>query len=386
MLKYTRFMLVYLWMLGTTLGLFLGGQWLWLGFALTLLLFVLGDAFAGDDLSVPDYKHTWVFNLMLYFTLPLLLLMLTGVAWVFGTGDPLGIAGIVTHYTGYDIVAARNQSTMVDYIGAIFNISIVIAFTGTNVGHELTHRTWDPVSMFIGRWLLASSLDAQFSIEHVYGHHVNIATTKDPATAVRGQNIYGFIVRSALGQIGSAWHLEKDRLKKHGRGALTWHNKILRGHLMAATLAVGAYQIGGLTGMGGFLLCALGAKVILEVINFLEHYGLCRVIGKPVQPRHSWNSNAKMSGYLLFNLTRHSDHHANGDKPFWTLLPYPDAPVMPYGYITMLLIALVPPAWERLMTPLLQDWDRVHASDEELILVRRQNEESGMPALMQGAV
>lgn len=147
---------------------------------------------------------------------------------------------------------------------------------------------------------------------------------------------------------------------------------------MSIALATGAYAIGGGTGLLGFLICAAGGKAGLEVINFIEHYGLCRVAGEPVQPRHSWNSNAKMSGYALFNLTRHSDHHANGDKPFWNLLPYPDAPMMPYGYITMLLIALVPPMWKRMMVPRLDEWDRVHASPQELLLAQEQNAKSGL--------
>ena len=383
MLKYTRFMLVHLWLLGGTASLFLGGPWLWMGLALTLVLFVVGDAVAGDDMLVPDYKHTWFFNLMLYLTLPSLLFMLAGVAWAFGTGDPLNISEFVMSYTGYDMIAARAQTTTLDYIGAVFNMGIVIVLSGTVVGHELTHRTWDPFSMFVGKWLLASSLDVQFAIEHVYGHHVNIATSIDPATAVRGQGVYGFVISSTIGQISSAWHLEKDRLAKLDRGAWTWRNRILRGHLMAVTLAVGAYQIGGWSGTVGFLMCAIAGKFFLEVVNYLEHYGLCRVIGEPVQPRHSWNSNAKMSGYLLFNLTRHSDHHANGDKPFWTLLPYPDAPMMRFGYITMMLIVLVPPVWKRMMVPKLQEWDRAHASDAELVLANEQNKNSGMSTLIQ---
>jgi Fatty acid desaturase len=382
MFKYLKFTLVHLWVLGGTIGLFMGGEWLWLGLAVTLTLFVLGDALAGKDMSVPEYKHAWLFNLLLYSTLPSLLLLLVAVAWAFGSVDPLGIAPLVESYTGYDMILGREQTTMLDYVGAVFNVAILIVLAGTNVGHELTHRTWDPLSMVIGRWLLAASWDAQFSIEHVYGHHVNIATRKDPATASRGENVYGFMIRSTIGQIGSAWHLETSRLKKCGHGVWTWRNRILRGHLMSVSLAVGAYMIGGWSGLLGFLICALGGKAGLEVINYIEHYGLCRVPGEPVQPHHSWNSNAKMSGYTLFNLTRHSDHHANGDKPFWKLLPYPDAPMMPYGYITMLLIALVPPVWKRMTISLLQNWDRVYASPDEQILTNQQNRESGIDVLV----
>jgi len=386
MLKYTRFTLVHLWLMGGTIGLYLGGQWMWLGLAVTLTLFVIGDALAGKDLSVPDYKHTWFFNLTLYMALPSLLLMLSGVAWIFGTGDPLNIAPFVEHYTGYDILAARARSTVFDYVGAVFNVALLIVLAGTNVGHELTHRTWDPVSMIIGRWLLAASWDAQFSIEHVYGHHVNIGTPKDPATARRGENVYSFIVRSTIGQIKSAWHLETSRLHKSGRRTWTLRNRVLRGHLMSMTLAAGAYQIGGVTGLGGFLLCAAAGKAGLEIINYLEHYGLVRVEGEPIQPHHSWNTNAKMSGYTLFNLTRHSDHHANGDKPFWKLLPYPDAPNIGFGYITMLLIALIPPLYKRVMASRLKGWYSDHATPEELLIVKQQEKEFGLLPMVPSTV
>ena len=102
---------------------------------------------------------------------------------------------------------------------------------------------------------------------------------------------------------------------------------------------------------------SLYGKSWLELINYVEHYGIVRVPGAPVEPRHSWNCNRRISGYLLYNLTRHSHHHAMGEKPFWQLRAYPDTPTMPLGYLGMVLIALIPPLWDRVMIPMVLAWD-----------------------------
>lgn len=116
---------------------------------------------------------------------------------------------------------------------------------------------------------------------------------------------------------------------------------------------------------------------MLECVNYLEHYGLVRAPGSKVEPRHSWNSNAWMSSTVLYNLTRHSDHHAEGSKPFWRLRPLPDAPMLPTGYMGMILLALVPPLFRRVMEPRLRIWDRDHATAAERELARQADLRAG---------
>jgi alkane 1-monooxygenase len=131
--------------------------------------------------------------------------------------------------------------------------------------------------------------------------------------------------------------------------------------------------MGGLQALAYFVMCALWGKALLEIVNYMEHYGMVRNPATPVQPRHSWNTNRRISSWSLFNLTRHSHHHAQGEVAYQALRPYPDAPMMLNGYLTTIVIALVPPLWTHLMTPKVQAWDRDFASDEERALAATAN-------------
>ena len=298
-----------------------------------------------------------------------------------GESDPLGYGAFVHGLTGFDVIAARNATTAFDYVGGFITAALYVTLMSTLVAHELTHRTWDKAAMFVGRWLLAFSWDVGFATEHVYGHHVRLGTPADPATAPRGRNVYEQIVRATIATNVSAYELERDRLRKLGKPVFSLHNAYLRGHLMSLSLAIAAYAINGFTGLAFFLGMALGAKVILEIVNYMEHYGIVRVPTLPVQPRHSWNSNKRMSSWATFNLTRHSHHHAQGEVPFWDLRPYHDAPMMPSGYLTTIFLTLVPPIWNRVMVPRLLEWDRKFASPEERKLAAIANAKSGIPEL-----
>jgi alkane 1-monooxygenase len=267
-------------------------------------------------------------------------------------------------------------------VSAIIATGLMIGMVGTIPAHELTHRTWDPVSMFIGRWLLAFSFDTIFSIEHVYGHHRYVSTTEDPATAPRGRNVYVHILASTIKGNVSAWHLEAGRLQRGGHGALTWRNAVIRGHLMSVLLVGVAWAMGGGAAAAFFTACALWGKALLEIVNYMEHYGMVRDAASPVQPRHSWNTNKRVSSWAMFNLTRHSHHHAQGEVPYQDLKPFPDAPMMINGYLTTIMVALLPPLWHRLMTPKVLEWDQRFASPRERELASQANAVSGIADLM----
>ena len=254
----------------------------------------------------------------------------------------------------------------------------MIGMVGTITAHELTHRTWDPVSMFFGRWLLAFSFDTSFAIEHVYGHHRYVSTIHDPATAPRGRNVYHHVLASTLKGNLSAWHIEARRLKRRGHSVWSIHNAFLRGHLMSVVLIALAWVIGGPVAAGFFIACALWGKALLEIVNYMEHYGIVRDPATPVQPRHSWNTTKRISSWSMFNLTRHSHHHAQGEVPYQDLKPFPEAPQMISGYLTTILVAMVPPLWHAMMTPKVIAWDRDFASDHEREMARRANAKSGI--------
>jgi alkane 1-monooxygenase len=377
--KYLKFAGVYAFTLATALGIALGGAWMWLGAVVIYGVMIVGDELLGDDYSEPDYRFRWLLDSMLYLALPVLGFLCFVIAWMAGTGDLLGFGAWVQANLGHDMFAAREASGAVSWLGAIIGSALTFAALGTNIGHELTHRTTDAGAMFVGRWLLALTLDAEFSIEHVYGHHRRLATPADPATARRGESFYTFLFRSIVGQTRSAFELERGRLQTLGHGTWTWHNRYLRGWLMSAALvAVFAYAAGP-AGAAIFLLTAFAGRTVLEAVNYFEHYGLVRHPDEPVEPRHSWNSNKRLSNAVFFNLARHSHHHAQGDAKFWQLRSYREAPTLPFGYLTSMLLVYVLPGWYRnRMTPLLLEWDRHHASPVERQLAAQANRASGM--------
>jgi NAD(P)H-flavin reductase/ferredoxin len=351
--------------------LFAGGRGITFGLLAVVAFYVLGDGFGGDDKSTPNYRTPWVLTVQLWFALPLLALIAFASVWGVSETDVFGAGAFVRDVFGYDALAAREATTWPHHISAWVLTGLMIGMVGTIPAHELTHRTWDKVSMFVGRWLLAFSFDTSFAIEHVYGHHRYVATTEDPATAPRGRNVYAHIVLSTLRGNVSAWHIEASRLRKRGLSLFSFHNEFLRGHAMSLLLVCTTYAMGGVTAAVYFAACALLGKALLEVVNYMEHYGMVRVPTEPVRPRHSWNSTRRLSSWTLFNLTRHSHHHAQGEVPYHKLRPYPDAPQMIGGYLTTILVALVPPLWHALMTPKVRSWDEHHASPAERGLAER---------------
>ncbi|MBB6342165.1 alkane 1-monooxygenase [Pseudomonas fluvialis] len=363
-----------------------GGAWITFGLIAVLVIYLVGDAICGDDTSTPQFKHPGILTVQLWLALPLLAFIVFSALWSFSNGDFLGFGAALTQLTGYDLVAARDATFAGHYVSTVLITGLMIGMVGTIPAHELTHRTWDPISMLVGRWLLAFSFDTIFAIEHVYGHHRYVSTTEDPATAPRGRNVYFHILASTLKGNVSAWKIEQKRLKRKGHSLFGWHNAVLRGHLMSVLLVVAAYVIGGWQTALFFTACALWGKALLEIVNYMEHYGMVRNPATPVQPRHSWNTNKRISSWTMFNLTRHSHHHAQGEVPYQDLKPFPDAPMMVGGYLTTIIVALIPPLWHKLMTPKVLDWDQRYATDEERLLAIQANARSGIRALQQANV
>ena len=367
------------------LSVLAGGHFVTAGLLGVLTLYVIGDAVGGDDTSTPKYKRPGILTVQLWLALPLLAFIVFSAVWSVSSGDPLGFGAGISRLTGWDVLAAREATSFGHHVSTWVLTGLMIGMIGTITAHELTHRTWDPVSMLVGRWLLAFSFDTTFAIEHVYGHHRYVSTLEDPATAPRGRNVYFHVVASTLKGNVSAWHIEALRLKKRRLAVFSWHNAFLRGHLMSVALVGLAFLLGGPRAAAFFVACALWGKALLEIVNYMEHYGMVRNPLVPVQPRHSWNTNRRVSSWSMFNLTRHSHHHAQGEVPYQDLKPYPNAPMMINGYLTTLLVAMIPPLWHHLMTPKVLAWDRDYANDEERELAALANARSGIPALVRAA-
>jgi len=342
------------------IGILLGGLWMWFGFVVLFVVVILGDALFSEDESQPKVKYPFALKVPLYLTLPVVALLLVAFAWSLGSNndDLFNIAHILSLIFNYDFILARNVSTGFHYVGAVLGCGFIVASYGTNVGHELIHRAQNWKLVLVGRWLLSASCNADFSVEHIYGHHAFVGTKKDPATAFRGQNVYGFFIKStALGHV-SAWKIELKRLRKKKHYIFSWNNKILTGYLMSLVWCLLFFYAAAWFGVALFLAQALLAKFLLEATNYMEHYGLTRDIKTPVGPQHSWNTNKQISGIVLFSLTRHSSHHEKPKLDYWKLDPYVKAPKMPFGYLTTLLVTMIPPLWKSVIHPLLDRWEK----------------------------
>lgn len=238
---------------------------------------------------------------------------------------------------------------------AIISLGLMSGGIGITVAHELMHRPqrW---ARALAELLMGSVAYAHFCIEHVHGHHRHVATPLDPASSRLGESLWAFLPRTVVGGLRSAWRIEAERMRRAGRPVLHVGNRMLRyAAVQAVVLATLASTLGGI-GIAVYLAQAAVAIAMLEIVNYVEHYGLARertADGRyeRVAPRHSWNANHRVSNWLLFNLQRHSDHHFLASRPYDALRHYDDVPQLPAGYATMVVLALVPPLWRRVMDP-----------------------------------
>jgi len=185
---------------------------------------------------------------------------------------------------------------------------------------------------------------------HNEGHHRNVATPNDSATAKKNEWVFLFWIRSHFGSYAEAWQIESNRLFKKGISTFSFHNKMIVYSLANALLLLGIYFYLGFFTLTAFILAAIFGILLLETVNYIEHYGLLRGRDKNgkyerVKHQHSWNSDSVLSKLFLFNLSRHSDHHFKGSKKYQILESLPQSPQMPTGYPGMMLLALIPPLW-----------------------------------------
>jgi alkane 1-monooxygenase len=251
--------------------------------------------------------------------------------------------------------------TAAEAVGAVFTLGIALGTFGINVGHELGHRR-SMLMQNLAKAALMASLYVHFFIEHNRGHHAKVATPEDPVYSPRGTSMYGHWLRAVPGTWMESWNLEEERLARKGRSPWTWDNEHIR--LQLAQLGVIGFfvALAGPLATLGWIAAAVVGFLLLESVNYIEHYGLERrklATGKyeRVLPIHSWNSDHPVGRVLLFELTRHSDHHANPGRPYQVLRSFPEAPQFPTGYPGMVLLATVPPLFYRVMHPRLAKWE-----------------------------
>lgn len=294
-----------------------------------LLLPVIKTNLSEDEIEVKKNKK--LFDALLLFNLPI-------------------IYGLVVY--AVFTVTTKNLST-IEFVGLVLSVGIVLGTNGINVAHELGHRK----SLFMrvcAKLLLLPSFYMHFYIEHNFGHHAHAATPEDPATAKYNQTVYSFWLTSVTKQYYNAWRIQRNLLKKANarffsiQHDMLWYTLLQIGYLV---IAFAAFDVTGLyfalgTGIVGFLL--------LESVNYIEHYGLLRNIKpsgryEPVKEIHSWNSNHLIGRIILYELTRHSDHHYRASKKYQLLNYHEISPQMPYGYPTSIVLSFFPPLWFKIM-------------------------------------
>lgn len=331
---------------------------LWGGWLVLLLpvyswaMFSLLDAVLGlnednADLNTPEAGLFW-YRLVTLIWFPLQALTLFGLIWYVPQAGHLGLW---------------------EKVGLFFGMGVISGTIGINYAHELMHQkaAWE---RWLGDLLLATVLYSHFRTEHLRVHHLYVGTPRDPVTARYNEGFLRFLPRVLWQCPQSAFRAEAAMLAR--RGLPWWHasNPFWRyAALQLLALAV-AVALGGWQGVGLFLLQAASAVWQLELVNYIEHYGLTRrYLGEGkyehVLPRHSWNAAHRASNWLLINLQRHSDHHYKPDRRFPLLQTYEtaEAPQLPFGYPVMTALAMVPPLWRRRMNPRVRDWRRQHYPD-----------------------
>ena len=287
----------------------------------------LNDEEASRKLKSP------LFDLFLYINLPLTF-------------------GIAAYYLW---LVSEGGFSRVEWIGLTLTVGIALGSNGINVAHELGHRqsTWERL---MGKLLLLPSLYMHFYIDHNFGHHQTIGTPEDPSSAKYNQPVYAFWLQSVIGEYFNAWKIQKQLLSIKEKGFFSFQNDMFWFTVFQFLYLLVVYIVFGFDSLLMAAILALISVLLLQTINYIEHYGLRRqklASGRYERARevHSWNSNHVLGRVMLYELTRHSDHHHRANKKYQLLEYHKTSPQMPYGYPTSMVISLIPPLWFAIMNP-----------------------------------
>lgn len=270
--------------------------------------------------------------------------------------------------------------SVVEVVGIVLSSGVVSGGIGITVSHELMHKN-SKFEQFLSKFMLAFTCYMHFYIEHLQGHHKRVATHEDPASSRLGESLYAFVPRSVIGSFMSAWELEMNRLARKDISWLSWRNQMLWFIGLPLMIAAALGLCFGPMAIAYFAVQSVVGFTLLEVVNYIEHYGLARQKQQRgyerVTPLHSWNADHAFSNYVLFKLQRHADHHAWPKRRYQTLRTWDFSPKMPTGYSGMMLLALFPPLWRRVVDPMVERYNglyaqRISATDSYLIRPREE--------------
>lgn len=316
-----------------------GSEW-WLAAPIVFSygLVPLLDWLLGEDRSnppeqtVPALENDPYYRYLTWAAVPLHVVSLLIAAW-WATTQGLGVGGWLT-------------------LAVVTGLASGLAI---NTAHEMGHKH-GAIEQWLSRLALAVPAYGHFTVEHNFGHHRDVATPDDCASARYNESIYRFATREMPGSLARAWRIERRRLARRGKSAWSRHNTIVQSWLLSLVLYCGLVMVLGLEALAFVLVHNAVAWFQLTSANYVEHYGLLRQRRddgryERCRPHHSWNSNHVFSNLLLFHLERHSDHHANPTRRYQSLRHFEDLPSLPTGYFGMFVLAYLPPLWFRIMNP-----------------------------------
>ncbi len=251
-------------------------------------------------------------------------------------------------------LASTGSLSGLESCGVAVSVGVSSGVMGINVAHELAHRVNGKMEPLLSKIMLWTVCYLHWGLEHVVGHHRNVATPEDPATARIGESFYAFWPRTVFGGFNSAWKFESDRLQRMGLPPWDRKNRVAVALLLQSCLVLSIAILGGIQALVFFLLQAFVAISLLEIVNYIEHYGLTRKQieadrYETVKPVHSWNSSNWLTNRFLFNLQRHSDHHYKPGRRYQTLRHFDESPQLPTGYAGMVVLAAIPMLWRTVM-------------------------------------
>ena len=332
-----KYLLAYLIPLISFIGIYVGNYWSFSGVVFTFgivpifELILPKDKKNYTDLEIATKSNNFYFDLLLYIN----------VIVVFG----------ILYYALQKVIITK--PTYPEVVGIVLSLGVVLGSNGINVAHELGHRK-RLFERILGKLLLIPSHYTHFYIEHNNGHHIHVCTPQDPSTAKFNQSLFSFWIQTVKGTYSKAWNIQKklNKIEKHTmfsiKNDMFWFTVIQISYLLLV------YYFFGLIGLLVAFFAGIVGFLLLETINYIEHYGLKRNIlpsgrYERVSEKHSWNSNHILGRIMLYELTRHSDHHFKSQKKYQVLEYHYESPQLPFGYPASIVLSFFPPLWFAVM-------------------------------------
>jgi len=332
-----KYLLAYCIPVVSLIGIYFGGIWSFSGLVFTfgflpaIEIFLPVNTSNYEDATVIERTKNKFFDLLLYLNVPI-------------------VYGAILYSL---IKVTQNNLPLFEVIGIVLSLGIILGANGINVAHELGHRT-TLFEKILGKILLIPSHYTHFFIEHNHGHHLNVSTPKDPSTAKYNQNLYAFWWQTVTGTYFKAWEIQLKLNQVEKRKFYAVKSDMFWFTIIQVSYLVSLFMFFGAIGLVVGIFAGIVGILLLETINYIEHYGLKRNLlpsgrFERVSEKHSWNSNHTIGRIMLYELTRHSDHHFKSQKKYQILEYHDVSPQMPFGYPTSMVMSFFPPLWFSVM-------------------------------------